>query len=408
MNFKKVIKLFALYIALCVLLPNVYAIEPSRVIKLTPEHQFYIHRNGGISHNTRVLEKGNNKSFFKESKPKLSDMDEAIRAIREYFKDKYINEQELMIKSLSNPENLSKFIHMKTYGDGKAAKWLNSEDRSDTSDFGLTEPLSTDFKQNVLPDFLHYAFSEFVQHRANQDKAIGELQINQQLAALATMEIAKLLNLSYLVVKTEYATIETLDSGEKFGIIMECAKGIPFKKIKKLGYGYKDIAPSFQKDISNLMILDALCAQRDRSVGNFFTVISETSEKKSIVGVSGYDNELAFTDYKALKEQHFCLPALINSDDTLVLPHMDKTLAYNILKVSDNDIRLCLKDLLNEVNINATLNRLCQIKNAIEISKNKNPHFLIEASEWNEKTIADELTSDHDTYLKQYVKKLNK
>lgn len=384
------------------LLSNSYAIEPSYVIELTAKHKFYVNRNGGISHNTFIMEKDNNKFFFKECKEKLSMYDTAKRAIKEYFKDKYIEEQDSMLKSLSDEQNLLKFIYMKTYGDDKAAKWLNSKDRSDTSDLGFVEPLSTDFKQKVLPDFLPYAFAEFVQYRANKDKEIGELQINQQLAALATMKITELLDLSHLIVKTEYIKIKTPDSDEKVGIIMDCAKGIPFKKIKKLGY--RDIAPSFQKDISNLMILDALCAQRDRSVGNFFTVISE---KNSIVGVNGYDNELAFNDYTDLKSKLFCLPALINSDDILVLPHMDKTLADNILKVSDNDICCCLKDLLNENNINATLNRLHQIQNAILKSVNKNPRFLIESSEWNEKTIDEELSSGYNTYLKNYIEKLN-
>lgn len=381
------------------LLSNSYAIEPSYVIELTSKHKFYVNRNGGISHNTFVIEKDNNKFFFKECKEKLSMYDTAKRAIQEYFKDKYIEEQDSMLKSLSDEQNLLKFIYMKTYGDGKAAKWLNSKDRSDTSDLGFVEPLPTDFKQRVLPDFLPYAFAEFVQYRANKDKKIGELQINQQLAALATMKIAELLDLSHLIVKTEYIKIKTPDSDEKVGIIMDCAKGIPFKKIKELGH--KNIAPSFQKDISNLMILDALCAQRDRSVDNFFTVISE---KNSIVGVSGYDNELAFNNYTDLKRKLFCLPALINSDDILVLPHMDKTLANNILNVTDNDLGCCLKDLLNEDNINATLNRLHQIQNAIVKSISKNPRFLIESSEWNEKTIDEELSSDHSTYLKNYVK----
>ena len=381
---------------------DVYAIEPSYVVELTSKYRFYVNRNGGISHNTFVVEKGNDKFFFKECKEKLSMYDTAKRAIKEYFKNKYIKEQNSMLKSLCDEQNLLKFIYMKTYGDNGAAKWLNSKDRSDTSALGFSEPLPKSFKQQVLPDFLPYAFAEFVQYRANEDKKVGELQINQQLAALATMKIAKLLDLSHLVVKTEYIKIKTTDSDEKFGIIMDCAKGIPFGKIKKLGY--KNITPSFQKDISNLMILDALCAQRDRSVGNFFTVISE---KKSLVSVSGYDNELAFNDYTDLKSKLYCLPALISSDDMLVLPHMDKMLANKILNISDKDVCYCLKDLLNEDNINATLDRLHQIQNAIVKSVSKNPHFLIEPSEWDRKTIDEELSSNYNTYLKNYVKRLS-
>ncbi len=400
-NFKKIINSLALGIVSSIL-SVVYAVEPSSSLELTPNHKFYVNRNGGISHNTFVLEKDDNKFFFKECKKKLSMYDTAKRTIKEYFKDEYIEEQESMIKSLSDEQNLIKFIYMKTYGDGKAAKWLNSADRSDTSALGLSEPLPDNFKKCVLPDFLPYAFAEFVQYRANRNKKIGEMQINQQLSALATMRIAELLDLSNLVVKTEYIKIKMPDSTEKFGIIMDCAKGMPFRKVKALNC--KKIAPSFQKDISNLMILDALCAQRDRSVGNYFTVVDE---KNCVVSLNGYDNELAFDNYKNLKSRLFCLPALISSDDMLVLPHMDKTLADKILNLSDQDIRCCLEDLLSNSSINATLNRLHQIQNAIRKSINQNPHFLVELSEWSDQTIDEELSVNYDTYLKYYVKKLN-
>ena len=165
--------------------------------------------------------------FFKETKEKLSKYDTAKRAINEYFKDSYKAEQESMLKSLLNEENLNKFIYMQAYRGGQAAKWLASKDKNDTSVLGLTEPLSAKFKKAILPKFLRYAFSEFVQYSANKNREIGDLQINLLLEALATMRIAKILNLSDLVVKTP--------SGDnKLGIVMECAKGIPFEKVKLL------------------------------------------------------------------------------------------------------------------------------------------------------------------------------
>ncbi len=62
---------------------------------------------------------------------------------------------------------------MKTYGDGQATTGSKSKDKSDTSDLGLTEPLSDDFKVKNLPDFLLGAFAEFVQYRANVNIEIG-------------------------------------------------------------------------------------------------------------------------------------------------------------------------------------------------------------------------------------------
>ncbi len=378
------------------------AIEPSHVINLPSDTKFYINKEGGISHNTYIIEIEDKKLFFKATKEKLALFETAKRAITEYFKNDYPKEQQSMLLSLQNEENLNKFIYMKTYGDGQAAKWLKDEDKSDTSVLGFTEPLSETFKTEVLPQFLHYAFSEFVQYRANRRREIGELQINQLLGSLATIRIANLLNIPYLVVKTEYVQIKTSAGEHMLGIVMESAKGISFKEVKQLENHV--IQPSLQLDFSTLWVLDALCAQRDRSPGNYFIVINNGNH---LIGVSAYDNDLAFDTYNNLQLKNYVLPPILREDNTFVLPHMDKTLAHKILALEPDDVQICLQDLLNEVQIEATINRLRQLQNAIKNSMKANPDFLLEPSEWNNQTIEDELSINGDTYFKHFVDKLN-
>lgn len=400
-NFKKLSLFFLTLVILIPYVNNVYAIEPSYIVELPPEAKFYINRNGGISHNTYVVETGDKQRFFKACKEKLTMYDTAKRAITEYFKDNYKNDQQSMLKSLTNEENLKKFIHMKTYDDGQAAKWLKLSEKSDTSVLGFTEPLSDEFKTKELPQFLHYAFAEFVQYRANRNREIGDLQLNQLLGSLATMRIAELLGLSNLVVKTEYVKIITSSGTDKLGIIMDCAKGVPFKNLKTLKN--KSVSPSFQLSASNLMILDAICAQRDRSVGNYFTILSD---ENNIIGINAFDNDLSFDGFINLKKRDSILPPIINSDGTIILPHMDKTLANRILSLNDKDICLCLKDLLNDGQIDATINRFHQIQRAIRETIKINPKFLLECSEWNKTTIEEELSIDNDTYFKYFMNKL--
>lgn len=402
MNLKKFFVFLILVITLATYKNSALAIEPFYAMELSPEAKFYINRNGGISHNTYVIETENKKLFFKEAKKKLSMYETAKRAITEYFEDNYKEAQDSMLISLLKEENLKRFIYMKTYGDGKAARWLNSKNKADTSVLGFTEPLPDDFKAKVLPEFLHYAFAEFVQYRANKNRELGDLQINQLLGSLATIRIAKILDLSDLVVKTEYVEIK-LPSGEnKIGIVMDCAKGIPFKELKLLEN--KTVNPALQLNLSNLMILDAICAQRDRSVGNYFTVLSENC---NITSISAYDNDLAFDNYTNLKNRNCVLPPILRDDGTLSLPHMDKVLAHKILNLNYKDVYLCLKDLLNESQINATTNRLHQIQNAIKQTVKENHTFLIEPSEWNTQTIEEELSINSDTYFKYFINKLN-
>ena len=109
----------------------------------------------------------------------MSTYNTAKRSIIEYFKYEYKEDQEFMLRSLLNEEDLKKFINMKTYGDSQAVRWLESTDKSDTSNLGLTELLPDNFKTKNLPDFLPYAFAELVQYRANTNREIGDKQINQ-------------------------------------------------------------------------------------------------------------------------------------------------------------------------------------------------------------------------------------
>lgn len=153
---KKILAFFTtLFSGISVILvqSSAFALDPSKTVDLSSETKVYINRNGGITTNIFVIESENDKKFFKECKEKLSMLDTVKRTVTEYFNGKHEKEQQSILKSLSNEENLNKFFYMKTYGDGQAAKWLSSADKSDTSIFGLTEPLNYKFKTEILPDF---------------------------------------------------------------------------------------------------------------------------------------------------------------------------------------------------------------------------------------------------------------
>jgi hypothetical protein len=70
------------------------------------------------------------------------------------------------------------------------------------------------------------------------------------------------LGLQNLVIETEYVALIRSGQPYKTGIIMDCARGLPFREFKALVA--KTISPLFQLSLNNLMILDSICAQRDR------------------------------------------------------------------------------------------------------------------------------------------------
>lgn len=401
MKLKKT-KLLSILVMCVLFIQNfIFAISPSKVIYLSNETKMYVDRNGGITTNVIVIESNDGKKFFKECKKKLSMYDTVKRAINQYFGDKYKEEQRSILRSLANRNNFNKFFNMKTYGDGRVAKWLASENKSDTSVLGLTEPLNSWFKQNILPDFLHYAFAEIFQFRFNKNVKIGEVQFTQAVNNLATMRIANLLGLSDLVVKTEYVKIVHHEKGEKIGILMDCAQGVPFEKFKFIKN--RNVKPSFQRALSNLMTLHAVCAQRDGAVGNYFTIL----EGNSAVSVNAFDHDMSFNEYVDLKKANFVLPCMILPDGKISLPHMDKVTAEKILNLSSRDIYTCLKDLLPNNLIDCVINRVNQIQAAIRKTRQDNKNFLLDEAQWSESTMAEELAINQDTYFKNFMSKLN-
>ena len=77
-----------------------------------------------------------------------------------------------------------------------------------------------------------------------------------------------------------------------------------------------------------------------------------------------------------------------------------------ILRLNYKNIYLSLKDLLDNDQIDATINRLHQIQAAIKRTAKENPNFLLEPFEWSDQTINEERFQNNETYFKYYLRKL--
>lgn len=82
---------------------------------------------------------------------------------------------------------------------------------------------------------------------------------------------------------------------------------------------------------------------------------------------------------------------VIDSSDNLTIPHMDKQLAQNILQIKDDELRLVLKDLLEEPFIDAALKRLYKLKTAIknELDKGDASKVFMEENDWGNDSLED-------------------
>lgn len=299
-------------------------------------------------------------------------------------------------------DNLNKFLRMKTYVDGMAAKWLRS-DKSDTSCLGITCKLPLEFRINVLPGLVNYSFSEFVQYFSNKSREVGQMQDVHSLNNIATLRLAKLLGLENLIVNTEYVNLVKQGEIVKTGILMDYARGISVWDFKKIPN--RCISPKFQRAMSNLMILDSICAQRDREIPNYFVDVHENGNE--VIDINAFDNDMSFNEFVDLKKSNYDICAIITQDDKISLPHMDRMLAEKILNIEENQLENILSDMLEDWKIEATKYRFNQIKIAIKNTIDSNRNFLIEIQDWNFNTISKEINGNYGyTYLKRFCNRI--
>lgn len=231
---------------------------------------------------------------------------------------------------------------------------------------------------------------------------------------IATSRVANLIGLGDIVAQSTAAVVKDKKSGEeRKGSLMALANGVEMKgevsqkisgKMKMVSdIGAREqmakatIAPSMQKELSSLQVLDYLCAQGDRHTGNYFVTQGKDGRYDHIQGI---DNDLSFsTGVDA--ESHLRslggayagdnnMRMVIDSSNNLTIPHMDKQLAKNILELKPDELRFALKDILEEVFVELTVVRLKKLQNGIrnEMGKKDSKLFLDEG-EWDEGTLED-------------------
>ncbi len=226
---------------------------------------------------------------------------------------------------------------------------------------------------------------------------------------VATSRIANLLGLQSLVVNSELAELSYEENGEtktKEGLLMSTAEGTEAKKIKDErnsknkddnGFNLGDVTGNFQREMSNLDILDYVCGQIDRHTGNFFVKKDENGKFNGVVGI---DNDFSFGKSNTLKgddeesyDKHRYGGAsdkshakAVVSQGKLAQPHIDAELAERVLTINKDMITYTLMDLIEPQFVEACWLRLQQLQKAILDAKSNTPDKLIKPDGWGAET----------------------
>lgn len=196
-----------------------------------------------------------------------------------------------------------------------------------------------------------------------------KLDAGNELASrnVASSRMAELLGLGNLIAHSRKMVIHTGDKTLD-GCFMEFAEGIDLnsqdyedqKKISQIG---EIRTPEFNRAAFSMEVLDRICGQTDRHGKNMFYQLSEPDEngKRSIVGIQGIDNDLAFNDEDGNKFGSMNLPEF----DVFI----DRQLAERIRGIDRASLEFAVGDLLPKDQIDGLEARVQSIQERLNTGK---------------------------------------
>ena len=202
---------------------------------------------------------------------------------------------------------------------------------------------------------------------------------------VATSRIAKLLGLEHLVANSETVEIYDKATGRTIrGNLMDQAKGVENESVRdKLKNN--QITSGFMRDLMNLQVLDTLCGQVDRNVGNMLYSINGEGEEAKVSGIQGIDNDAAFgtnTDVMSATDGVRSDARVVDAESgEMVVPYMDDELAQRILDLKSEVVEYVLKDLLKEDEIQSFILRLDTMQKGITKARKDHPDRFLKGDD---------------------------
>lgn len=258
-------------------------------------------------------------------------------------------------------------------------------------------------------NFISVSYNEGSEENFNP-ATVGET-FNQTNRNVATSRVANLLGIGGIVEQSNTVKIREKGSGQVTkGNLMTLAKGdqggaVAGGKIyegmrrmdniqERMNWAGKLFAPTVQKELCSLQVLDYICGQTDRHANNFFL---EKDSSGSYAHVHGIDNDMSFgtgVDLGKLvaktgdHERKRSMRMVVDAEGNLAIPHMDRQLAMNIKSLTPDELRFALDDIIEPVFIEAAIARLKIVQDAIQREEGKTGSkvFVDNDSGWGKAT----------------------
>ncbi|HZT67022.1 MAG TPA: DUF4157 domain-containing protein [Acidimicrobiales bacterium] len=204
------------------------------------------------------------------------------------------------------------------------------------------------------------------------DSGIRQVDPNLGARAIASYRLDQLFGAG-VTARAEWAVRNGV-----MGTVLESANGVAFSDMLRAGSHEASMQPGrtatdvddpvLQQGLNKLQLMDVICGQLDRHQANYRINLDKQGK---VTGVTGIDLDMSFgSDLSSAKEMDKMKGAAPNWAGMPEL--IDAEFAERILQVSESDVRLALKGLLNESEIGATVMRFQAVKQIVsEIPKEK-------------------------------------
>lgn len=202
--------------------------------------------------------------------------------------------------------------------------------------------------------------------------------------AISSQIVAQEFGLTEMITLSMWCKLYVDDEAEYFGLLSHAAPG--HRMIDS------DILPTgkIQKELLCLNVLDVICNQPDHGPNNYsFNACS--GEGISICAFDN-DNSQTFFPWMSIKRKLSGCDPIVDKRGYINRPYFDMELFNKLINVDFKKITKLLNPYLNIIQILALCCRIKYIRKAINKTVKIRPDFLLSSSEWNEATVAKELS----------------
>lgn len=350
------------------------------------------------SNNVMIIEKDGRSLYFRECKIHKEIHKYVADEINYYYSKvspQYIEDKLFLENALSENHNFKKFVNMGMTNDKTSGVYHFCMGHGGEY-IGLN---GLDSKQEKrFQSFAQYIWGDLFAYMLNKGVKINQYQIYNAVRSVSFYRVAKLLDLEYLVPKTEFAILN-IGSEKIFGTVMEEAQGTTVEK-ESVEYRRQISSPSLQHSLNNLNLLDVICFEKDHRVGNY----TVTTKNGKAVSVNAFDNDSPNSfgmGNAAFKTYMGCSPLILKG--SLNRPYVDEKLAQKILELNDGKLENSLGNLLNRYQMFALKRRIKSVKKVLSTAPQK---CFLSDEQWNDNTMADECSGKYgNTYLTEFLSK---